>query len=106
MNMIIISSSEEEKISEALRLCAAMIGMDEPPLVVFRGRGVNCLKQGTLEDASNIEYLQTISDLAGVYYLKEAVIENKTLDSALDPIPVNIHEFVDYILECKTAVTF
>ena len=71
--MIIIKSSPEErkKIREALRLCAEMIGMYEYPYVVFRSQSVECLKKGVIEDAEIAEYLQTVSDLVGVYYLKE-----------------------------------
>ncbi len=106
--MIIIKSSPEErkKIREALRLCAAMIGMDESPYVVFRSQGVECLKKGVIEDAEIAEYLQTVSDLAGVYYLKELNVGSISLDPVFDPIPLNIHELAEHILECKTVVTF
>jgi len=107
--MIIIKSGPEsdKRISEALRLCAAMIGMDDAPFVVFRSKGIECLKQGAIKDGSIMEYLQTASDLAGVYYIMESEKKNiEPLDMALDPIPLTLQEFTEHVLECKTVVTY
>ena len=106
--MIIIKSGPESdnQISEALRLCAAMIGMDDAPYIVFRDEGITCLKQGTINDVTIMEYLQTTSDLAGVYYLKDSEKQYGALDMALDPIPLTLKEFIEYILECKTVITY
>ena len=106
--MIIIKSGpkEDKKISEALRLCAAMIGMDDAPFVVFCNKGIECLKQGAIKDGSMMEYLQTASDLAGVYYLMESEKNIESLDMTLDPIPLTLQEFTEHVLECKTVVTF
>lgn len=106
--MIVIKSGPEEdkQISESLRLCAAMIGMDDSPYVVFRNEGIECLKQGAIEDGAIMEYLQTASNLAGVYYLKESGKIDEILDIALDPIPLTLQEFTEHMLECKTVVTY
>lgn len=94
------------KIGEALRLCAAMIGMDEVPFIIFCGQGIKCLNKGAIEDASIVEYLITAADLAGVYYLNEQNMESESLDLSLNPIPINIEELTKHILKCKTVVTF
>lgn len=106
--MIIIKSGPEsdKKIGEVLRLCAAMIGMDDAPYIVFRDEGIECLKQGAIKDVTIMEYLQTTSDLAGAYYLKAPEKQYGSLDVALDPIPLTLKEFTEHILECKTVVTY
>ena len=106
--MIIIRSGPEsdKQISEALRLCAAMIGMDDAPYIIFRDNGIECLKQGAIKDATIMEYLQTTSDLAGAYYLKDPEKQYESLDVALDPIPMTLTEFTEHILECKTVITY
>jgi len=106
--MIIIKSSPEDrhKIGEALRLSAAMVGMDAVLFMVFLDQGIKCLNRGAFEDASIVEYLQTAADIAGVYYLMEHNIESESLDLSLDPIPLNIQELAEKVLKCKTVVTY
>ena len=106
--MLIIRGSSS--LREALRLCAAMLGMDKLPLVVFIDEGVQFLLHSAIEDPSMLEYLQTISELVGVYVLKESLtkqsIEFDSIDTALDVTAIDISGFTDLVVECKTVATF
>ena len=73
--MLIIRSNGS--LGEALRLCAAMLGMDETPIITFIESGVHCLLPNAVRDPSILEYLQTVSDIAGVYVLEESLREEK-----------------------------
>ena len=106
--MLVIRSSKS--LGEGLRLCAAMLGMDESPFVVFIDEGVQCLQPDSVEDPYLVEYLQTAADIAGVYVLKESLIEQDvnedSLDPALDAAVIDVSGFTDLVIECKTVTTF
>jgi sulfur relay (sulfurtransferase) DsrF/TusC family protein len=106
--MLIVRSNQS--LEEALRFCAAILGMDEKPYIVFIDEGVNCLLQNAIFDQFLVEYLQTAADLAGVYALDDSLreqnISKDILDPALDVAVVDILELSDMVVECTTVTTF
>lgn len=84
--MIIMKSSPREaRAEEGLRLSAAMLGMDEPPAMIFLDNGVECLRRGALEDPVTLEFLRVAADLAGVHTLSESLGERGITAEELDP---------------------
>jgi sulfur relay (sulfurtransferase) DsrF/TusC family protein len=84
--MIIMKSGPREaRAWEGLRLSAAMLGMDEPPAMVFLDDGVECLLRGSFDDPINPEYLKAAADLAGVHALSESLRERGIPTEGLDP---------------------
>jgi sulfur relay (sulfurtransferase) DsrF/TusC family protein len=84
--MIIMKSGPREaSAGEGLRLSAAMLGMDEPPAMVFLDDGVECLLREAFDDPINPEYLRAAADLAGVHALSESLEERGIPAEVLDP---------------------
>lgn len=84
--MIIMKSGPREaRAGEGLRLSAAMLGMDEPPAMVFLDDGVECLLRGAFDDPINLEYLRAAADLAGVQALTESLRDRGIPSEGLDP---------------------
>lgn len=84
--MIIVKSGPREaRAGEGLRLSAAMLGMDEPPAMVFLDDGVECLLSGAFDDPVPLEYLRVAADLAGVHALSESLGELGVTPQELDP---------------------
>ena len=85
--MIIIRSKPTDsfRVVEALRLSAAMLGMDQPPSIVFLDRGIECLREGAFDDPVIHDYLRAAADLAGIHVLSESLEEHGILYEELDP---------------------
>ncbi len=102
--MVIFSRGEgSHRVEEGLRLVAAMLGMDQPPIIVFVDDGVGVLKEGALKDALMRDYLITASDLAGFYVLDASMGE---IDPGLDVTPVTFDELAGMMGECKAVVAY
>ncbi|MFQ6052615.1 MAG: DsrE family protein, partial [Candidatus Bathyarchaeia archaeon] len=84
--MLIVKSGPgaRSRVEEALRLSAAMLGMDYPPVLVFVDDGVECLRPGAFSDPDLWDYLRTSADLAGVHVLSESLEERGLAFSDLD----------------------
>jgi len=71
------NSSDISKVSEALRIAVAMIGMDVMPNVIFCCDGVYCLLKGGKKGYD--DHLRAVADLVGVRVLSDS-LEGKGLD--------------------------
>jgi sulfur relay (sulfurtransferase) DsrF/TusC family protein len=102
--MVIFSRGEgSHRVEEGLRLVAAMLGMDQPPIIVFVDDGVGVLREGALKDALMRDYLTTASDLTGLYALEASMDE---VDPGLDVTPVTADELAGMMGECKAVVAY
>jgi len=73
------------KVSEALRIAVAMIGMDMMPNVLFCCDGVYCLligEKGRSEEYA--DHLRAVADLAGIHVLSNSMKERRLTLSDLD----------------------
>lgn len=110
--MVIMKSGPEdlERVTDGLRLCAAMLGMDWSPRIVFLDEGVNCLRPGSIHDQTIRDYLQVSADLAGIQALSRSLTEKgigiEDLDKTLDISTVDIRGLGELIAECGSTVTF
>jgi len=109
--MIIMKSGPlEARAEEGLRLSAAMLGMDEPPAMVFLDDGVDCLLSGAFEDPVTLEYLRVAADLAGVHALSESLGERgitpEDLDPALGVELLDIEGLAEMTREYRSVVAF
>jgi len=99
-----------QRVAEGLRLSAAMLGMDEPPNIVFLDEGVRCLLRQALTDQTLKEYLRTAADLAGVQVLSESMdergIEAEDLDPSLSCTRIGLDGLAEMISKCTTVVAF
>ena len=109
--MIIVKSGPREaRAEEGLRLSAAMLGMDEPPAMVFLDDGVECLRSGAFEDPVTLEYLRVAADLTGVHALSESLEERgipaEELDPALRVEFLDIDGLAEMTKEYRSVVAF
>ena len=103
--MIFSRGEGSHRVEEGLRLVAAMLGMDQPPIIVFVDDGVGVLKEGALKDALMRDYLTTASDLVGLIAL-EASMDESEVDPELDVTPVTADELAGMMGECKAVVAY
>ena len=98
------------RIEEGLRLSAAMLGMDYPPNLVFLENGVEALLPESLYKNSLKEYLSVMSDLAGVYVLKESLdyrdITVDDLEPGIDYTVIDFDEVAEMAKRCKVLTSF
>ena len=73
------------RVEEGLRLSAAMLGMDYPPLLVFADNGVEILMPEALYKNSLKDYLEVVSQMAGLYVLEESLAERDYTVDDLEP---------------------
>jgi sulfur relay (sulfurtransferase) DsrF/TusC family protein len=112
VNMVVIRHSPKKIFSviEGLRLSVAMLGMDEPPLIVFLDSGVECLRPGVFEDPVMLDYLRASADLAGIHVLEESLREMGLAVGDLDPSwrveAVNLDGLVEMMGDCRSVVAF
>lgn len=110
--MFIIKSGpvDGSRVEEALRLSAAMLGMDYLPILVFVDEGVDCLRPGAFSDPDLWDYVKTTADLAGVHVLYESLEERGLgvgdLDSRLGANPVNMAQLAEMATDSDIAVAF
>ena len=108
--MIIVKSSPESeaRVGEALRLIAALIGMDYHTMIVFADRGVDCLKPGAFDDPDLWDYLQAASDLSEIFVLVgfEGALDTGRLNQELMLTPIDIDEMTEMIKTCGSVAAF
>lgn len=108
--MIVIKSGPLEKygVVEGLRLSAAMLGMDRPPLMVFLDAGVQCLRPLAIADPEILDYLRASSDLGEIRVLSESLEERGMLDEDVDSsfktTPVDVEGLIRLMSECRSVV--
>ena len=95
-------------MKEGLRLSAAMLGMDRPPVLVFVDGGVECLRPGAFSDVGMWDYLKASADLAGVYVLSESLrefgLDVGDLDSRLEATPVDMLRLAEMAADSDVVV--
>jgi sulfur relay (sulfurtransferase) DsrF/TusC family protein len=112
VNMVVIRHGPRQifRVIEGLRLSVAMLGMDEPPLIVFLDGGVECLRPGVFEDPVMLDYLRASADLAGIQVLEESLKEVGFTVADLDPSlgleAIDLERLVEMMGECKSVVAF
>jgi sulfur relay (sulfurtransferase) DsrF/TusC family protein len=98
------------RVEEGLRLSAAMLGMDYAPNLVFVDDGVEILRPEALYKSSLKEYLTVMSDLAGVYALRESLEEKGYTEADLEPeikvTLVDFHELAEMAKRCSIITSF
>ncbi|MBD3173385.1 hypothetical protein GF326_13050 [Candidatus Bathyarchaeota archaeon] len=98
------------RVEEGLRLSAAMLGMDYLPNVVFVDNGVEILLPDAVYKNNLKDYLMVMSDLAGVYVLRESLFKRElTLDDLEPSINVNIidsDELAEMAKKCTIITSF
>ena len=110
--MLIIKRGPEDgaKVEEGLRLSAAMLGMDYPPVLVFVDDGVECLRPGAFRDSRLWDYLKAAADLAGAHVLSES-LEGRGLgvddpDPRLGATPVDLARFAEMTAKSDVIAAF
>ena len=102
--MVIFSRGwDDSKAGEGLRLVAAMLGMDQPPIVVFMDDGLSILEEGALEDPLMNDYLTTSSDLVGFYAIETP---SGVIDPELDVTDLTTDELAEMVGGCKAVVAY
>ena len=110
--MIVIRSGPEEKygVVEGLRLSAAMLGMDWPPLMVFLDAGIECLRPQAITDPDTLDYLRASADLGEIRVLSESLKERGIRAEDLDPsfaaAHIDIEGLAGIMAECGSVVAF
>jgi len=110
--MIIVRSKPTDafRVVEALRLSAAMLGMDQPPSLVFLDGGVECLREGAFEDPVIHDFLRAAADLAGIHVLSESLEEHGIMHEELDPslgaAPLDLEGLAGMMSEHDSVVAF
>ena len=98
------------RVEEGLRLSAAMLGMDYAPYLVFLDNGVKILLPEALYKNSLKEYLRVISDLFGVYALKESLEERGLTSDDLEPFIratiIDFNELAEMSKSCDIITSF
>ena len=106
--MILVRSGPEEteRVEEALRLAAAMLGFDELITIVFIDDGVQCLRRQAFSDPSLQDYLQAAADLAGVHAVSSAKKSEVDLDPALGVNLIGMDELVTMMKDNAAVASF
>jgi sulfur relay (sulfurtransferase) DsrF/TusC family protein len=110
--MIVIRSGPLEKygVVEGLRLSAAMLGMDRPPLIVFLDAGVECLRLWAITDPDTLDYLRASADLGEIRVLFMSLEERGMREEDIDPsfktTPVDVEGLARLMAECGSVVAF
>jgi sulfur relay (sulfurtransferase) DsrF/TusC family protein len=98
------------RVEEGLRLSAAMLGMDYAPYLVFLDNGVEILLREALYKNSLKDYLRVMSDLFGIYVLKESLEERELTEEDLEQFIqatlIDFDELVEMTKECSIITSF
>jgi sulfur relay (sulfurtransferase) DsrF/TusC family protein len=98
------------RVEEGLRLSAAMLGMDYPPLLVFVDDGVEILMPEALYKNSLRDYLEVVSQLAGIYVLGESLAERgyavEDLEPTLDVTCIGFDELAGMAKRCSVITSY
>ncbi len=98
------------RVEEGLRLSAAMLGMDYMPNMVFVDDGVDILLPDALYKNNLKDYLTVMSDMAGVYVLKESLerrgLTAEDLDTDIDITFIDFDELAEMSTKCSIVTSF
>ncbi len=98
------------RVEEGLRLSAAMLGMDCPPLLVFADNGVEILMPEALYKNSLRDYLEVMSQMAGLYVLKESLMARgytvEDLEPTLDVTGIDFNELAEMAKRCSVITSY
>ena len=98
------------RVEEGMRLSAAMLGMDYFPMLVFVDNGVEILLPDALYKNNLKEYLMVMSDLVGIFVLKESLHERgftlNDLESSVDAKGINLNELAEMAKKCSVITSF
>lgn len=98
------------RAEEGLRLSAAMLGMDYMPNMVFVDDGVEILLPDALYKNNLKDYLTVMSDMAGVYVLKESLewkeLKAEDLDTDIDITFIDFNELAEMSKRCSIVTSF
>ena len=98
------------RVEEGLRLSAAMLGMDYMPNMVFVDDGVDILLPDALYKNNLKDYLTVMSDMAGVYVLKESLewkeLKPEDLDVDIDITFIDFDELAEMSKRCSIVTSF
>ena len=98
------------RAEEGLRLSAAMLGMDYMPNMVFVDDGVDILLPDALYKNNLKDYLTVMSDMAGVYVLKESLkwkeLKPEDLDADIDITFIDFDELAEMTKRCSIVTSF
>jgi len=98
------------RVEEGLRLSAAMLGMDYPPVLVFVDNGVEILMPEALYKNSLRDYLDVMSQLAGIYVLEESLVERgytlEDLEPTLDVTGIGFDELAAMAKRCSVITSY
>ena len=98
------------RVEEGLRLSAAMLGMDYPPLLVFADNGVEILMPEVLYKNSLRDYLDVMSQMAGIYVLGESLAERgytvDALEPTLDVTVIGFEELARMAKRCSVITSY
>lgn len=98
------------RVEEGLRLSAAMLGMDYPPMLVFVDNGVEILMPEALYKNSLKDYLNVMSQMAGVYVLRESLEQRgytmSDLEPSLEVTGIDFDELAEMAKQCSVITSF
>lgn len=98
------------RVEEGLRLSASMLGMDYMPNMVFVDDGVEILLPDALYKSNLKDYLTVMSDMAGVFVLKESLegkgLNESDLDSDIDITFIDFDELAEMSKRCSIVTSF
>ena len=98
------------RAEEGLRLSAAMLGMDYMPNMVFVDDGVDILLPDALYKNNLKDYLTVMSDMAGVYVLKESLelkeLKSEDLDTDIDITFIDFEGLAEMSKRCSIVTSF
>jgi sulfur relay (sulfurtransferase) DsrF/TusC family protein len=98
------------RVEEGLRLSAAMLGMDHAPYLVFLDNGIEILLPDALYKNSLKDYLRAVSDLFGVYVLRESLDERGLSEDDIEPFIqanfIDFNELVEIAKKCSIITSF
>ena len=98
------------RVEEGLRFSAAMLGMDYMPNMVFVDDGVEILMPDALYKNNLKDYLTVMSDMAGVYVVKESLdakdLKPEDLDGDIDVTFIDFDEMAEMSKRCSILTSF
>jgi sulfur relay (sulfurtransferase) DsrF/TusC family protein len=98
------------RVEEGLRLSAAMLGMDYPPLLAFADDGVEILMPDAPYKNSLRDYLEVMSQMAGLYVLEESLAERGytvgDLEPTLDVTVIDYDELAGMAKRCSVITSY
>jgi sulfur relay (sulfurtransferase) DsrF/TusC family protein len=106
--MIMVKSGPEDtdKVEEALRLAAAMVGFDEPATIAFIDDGIRCLQPNAFSDPTLQDYLQAVADLAGIHAVSRSEDSENDIDPALGATLVDMDGLVALMKDSAAVASF